>query len=188
MVLSPVTDDAARATETAKLTPGFAELYAAHQRMLHAYIAATVADRNRADEIFQQTSLVLCQKFSTFEPGTNFAAWAYAVARLEILKFRQRAARDRLWLSSEAIDAIADEVTRASSELDERQALLVKCLGELSHEQRTLIQQRYCDGAGIEQLAAHFGRSVDAIYQNLSRVRRGLQRCVERRLAMERAR
>src|SRR5271157_5855517 len=64
--------------ETTGLTADFAGLYAAHQRALRAYIVAVVPDRNLADEVFQQTSLVLCEKFSTFEAGTNFAAWAYA--------------------------------------------------------------------------------------------------------------
>ena len=54
----------------------FAGLVRLHTGQVLAYINALVLDWNDADDLFQETCLVLWQKFDEFRPGTNFLAWA----------------------------------------------------------------------------------------------------------------
>jgi RNA polymerase sigma-70 factor (ECF subfamily) len=42
---------------------------------------------NDTQDIFQQTSLVLWEKFDSFETGSNFAAWSCRAARYTAMNF-----------------------------------------------------------------------------------------------------
>ena len=54
----------------------FGELISAHQSRLYGFLFALVGNREDADELFQETSLTLSRRFDTFQPGSNFYAWA----------------------------------------------------------------------------------------------------------------
>ena len=43
-----------------------------HQRRIFSYIYTLVPDRYAADDILQETSLVICEKFGDFRVGTDF--------------------------------------------------------------------------------------------------------------------
>jgi len=161
----------------------FATLCNEYERRLYTYILALVANRTETEEILQETLLVLWEKFDSFVPGTNFLAWASAVARLEVLKHRERQSRDRRLLSLEAVDAISAEMHVAADVLDMRHAVLAGCLEKLSERQRSIIQQRYQAGVTVEVLAERLGRSREAVYQILSRIRRNLHECIDRAIA-----
>ena len=47
-----------------------------HQRRIFSYIYTLVPYRADAEDILQETSLVVCEKFGQFKIGTDFAAWA----------------------------------------------------------------------------------------------------------------
>lgn len=161
----------------------FAALCTQQERRLYTYVLALVANRTEAEEILQETLLVLWEKFDAFAPGTNFLAWAYATARLEVLKYRERQSRDRRLLSLEAIEVISAEVQAGGDLLDLRHAALRECLEKLSDRQRSILQQRYQAGTSIDALADRLGRSRDAVYQILSRIRRSLAECIDRSVA-----
>ncbi len=163
----------------------FAALLAQADRALFAFVFALAPDRNEAEELLQETRLVLWEKFDDFAPGTNFLAWAYSVARLEVLKYRERRARHRRLFTAAAIEAVSYEIRAAGDESERRHAALRQCLEKLSPRQRQLVHDRYQAGMSVERLATRLGRSCDALYQALSRVRRGLYDCIERTLAAE---
>lgn len=150
---------------------------------MYTFILALVPNRVEADEVLQETLLVLWEKFEHFAPGTSFLAWAYAVARLEVLKHRERQARHRRLLSLEAIDAVAAEVQATGDLLELRHAALAECLNKLTDRQRRIVDDRYRAGVSIESLAERLGRTRDAVYQILSRIRRSLLQCIDRTLA-----
>ena len=50
----------------------FLQLFLAHERRIYSYILALVPVWADADDLLQQTSVVLWQKLDQFEPGTNF--------------------------------------------------------------------------------------------------------------------
>ena len=51
-----------------------------HQRRIFAYIYTLVPNRTDAEDILQETSLIICEKFHDFKPGTDFVAWACQIA------------------------------------------------------------------------------------------------------------
>ena len=55
----------------------FVLLITRHQAAIYAYILTLHPNRVAAQDILQETNLVLCRKVAEFEPGTSFKAWAF---------------------------------------------------------------------------------------------------------------
>src|ERR1039458_5788418 len=51
-----------------------------HQRRIFSYIYTLVPNRYDAEDLLQETSVVICEKFDEFEPQTDFVAWACQIA------------------------------------------------------------------------------------------------------------
>lgn len=164
----------------------FIRLLMENERRIHAYIFTLVGNRADADDLLQETSLVLWDKFSEFSgPDENFIRWAFRVAWLTCQNFRRRKGRSKLLFSNELAEKIADRVTDITSELDQRKRLLDFCLNKLTPNDRELLQLRYEIGASIESTAERAGRTQQAVYKALSRLRASLYECVNRQMSWE---
>ena len=51
----------------------------AHDLSLFLYKGAFVLDKAAADDIFQETSVILWKEFETFEQGTSFRKWSNTI-------------------------------------------------------------------------------------------------------------
>jgi DNA-directed RNA polymerase specialized sigma24 family protein len=58
----------------------FLRLLTDSQGRLFAYFAAALGDFDRANEVLQETNLVMWRKSGEFEMGSNFNAWSYRIA------------------------------------------------------------------------------------------------------------
>lgn len=161
----------------------FVELLTRHQLRLHHFIVSLVADRTEAEEIRQNTNVVLWQKAAEFQQGTNFVAWACRVAHFEVLKARQRRGRQSAQLSDETLAQLAAESIEKSDLLDARREALTWCIGRLSPTDSDLIAAHYQQGEPAPTIASRLQRTVDSVRHSLSRVRRQLKRCVDARLS-----
>jgi RNA polymerase sigma-70 factor (ECF subfamily) len=169
-------------------TAEFVRLLRQHDVRLTAYVHALVPGWNDAQDVLQETSVRLWQQFDQYTPGTNFGAWACTVARYMVLAYRERSGRERLCFSQSVMDKIGAEVRRATEEHgDDRRRLLADCLTELSDSNRELLKSCYTDRTKIKDVAARLGRSTNAVYLALSRVRRCLHECIERKLSDQQA-
>lgn len=163
----------------------FIQLFTRYQRKLYLYILAQIPNPVDAEEILQETNLVIWRKCDEFRPGSNFLAWSSRIARYEILKHLERRRRDRIQFSPEFIEQIAEEALADSGELEHRRQALALCLGKLRPQDRELIQLRYTPGENGLSIARSLKRPVNSVYQSLARIRRTLLECVTRRLAAE---
>src|SRR3954454_18304563 len=112
---------------SAESVDAFVRLLGQNQRRIFVYVMSMVPDRNDAEEIIQETNLVLWREFGRFQPGTNFAAWACKVALYQVLAWRKRLRRDRLEFSPTFLEAVAEEASTASEALEERSQYLARC-------------------------------------------------------------
>src|SRR6266567_267236 len=90
-----------------------------HQRQIFAYIYTLVPDRHDAEDLLQETSLVICEKFEEFAPGTDFVAWACQIAWWRIRYSRQKFARSKVVFDDEVLAAVAQTAGEMAHELDE---------------------------------------------------------------------
>ena len=73
----------------------FIKLFTRYQRRVFLFILSQVPSPVDAEEIHQETNVVVWNKFDQFELGTNFFAWACRIASYEVLKYREKRRRDR---------------------------------------------------------------------------------------------
>ncbi len=155
-----------------------------HQTQLFGYIYSLVRNLDDADDLFQQMSLVLWDKFDQFDPSRSFVNWACGVARYEVLKFVRARGRSRLCFSDELSLMLAEaQESLEHDHLLERRDALAGCMRKLRQKDRELVEACYERTACIHEVARRSGRSTHSIHNSLRRIRRALFECVERRLA-----
>ena len=163
----------------------FVQLFSRTQRRIYLHILGQVGNPTDADEILQETNVVIWSKFDRFELGTNFIAWTFQIANFEVLKFRDRRRSSRLVFGEDVIEAIAEESEESQDDLDLRRAALGECLGKLRSKDRELIQIRYAPGNKGKDVADVLGRPSNSVYQSIGRIRKTLFECINRRLSAE---
>jgi RNA polymerase sigma-70 factor, ECF subfamily len=164
----------------------FAERLRGEQSRLYNYIHSLVRDLNDADDLFQQTTLVLWKKFGEFDPGRSFFAWACGVARLEVANFLRSRGRQRLYFSDELNLLLVEAQAEVSGdEAEDRREALARCVAKLRQRDRELVQECYGAADGVQAAASRHGRSPQSVYNSLRRIRRSLFECVARTLAAE---
>ncbi|HSY54603.1 MAG TPA: sigma-70 family RNA polymerase sigma factor [Opitutaceae bacterium] len=153
-----------------------------HQRQIFSYIYTMVPSRHDAEDLLQETSLVVCEKFHEFREGTDFVAWACQIAYWRIRYSRQKFARSKVVFDQNVLDAVAHTASTMTHELDDRHEALSHCLQKLPSRDRELVLTRYEPGHGVEEAARRSGRSLDAAYKALMRIRKLLFDCVTNQL------
>ncbi len=153
------------------------------QRQLYAYILTLEPIQSDADDILQETNLVIWRKREEFQAGTNLWAWICRIAYFEVLAFRKKRGQDRLQFDPLLTETLASEATRISETLSPRRAALSYCLEKLSQPDCELLTLRYTDTLPANKIAKKIDRSVNAVYQVLHRIRTSLLSCIKRRLA-----
>ncbi len=153
------------------------------QPRLYAYILSLVFNKERAQDILQQTNLVLLEKETDFTHGTEFFAWSARVAYYEVLADRRRRARDRHLFSDELLAVVAAESSKTLATLEDRSDALRECLDKLTSAHREILMRRYRPGSSVAEIAASLGKTPNALSALLHRLRSGLVDCVGRKLS-----
>lgn len=163
----------------------FVALLTGSQRRLYAFILALTRNPADADDVLQETNLVLWRKSDQFAPGSDFDAWSLRVAQFQVMAHRKRRQRSRLHFDDELVERVAADAGEVLAGFDARREALAHCLRRLRPEQRRLVAERYQPGGCVNELAARQGRSPKAVSEALRRIRRVLLECIERTLARQ---
>ena len=161
----------------------FIQLLTTHQSRLYAYALSLLGNRESAQEVMQETNIVMWRKADRFEIGTNFAAWMMKIAYYQVLEYRRKINRQALFVVDEDfLSALAEEVSESTARMEEQQMALQACLARLPERQRDMVRRRYSDGASIKAVAEQIGIAASAVKQTLFRARGKLIDCVRYRM------
>ena len=158
----------------------FVQLLTTHQSRMFAYILSLLGNRTQAEDVMQETNAVLWRKAHEFKLGTNFGAWMLRVAYFQVMAHRRKITRDRLVFDDDFLADIADDAQQQSESHEEKQRLLVDCIGKLNERYQKLIRRRYTEGATLKYMASQSDQSESSIKQALFRARNALIECVKR--------
>jgi RNA polymerase sigma-70 factor (ECF subfamily) len=162
----------------------YVQLLNRYKKPLFRSIYCMVRNTADADDIFQQTAITIWEKFSDFEPGTDFFSWACAIARFKFRDFVKRKARQKVYFSDEIIDKLMAE--QCDLGLDEARMLaLAQCRQKLPRGEQELLTLCYRSGGKVADVAKREGCSTGTVYLHLRRIRRALLHCIERSVAQE---
>ena len=156
-----------------------------HERQIFAYIYTLVPHRHDAEDILQETCLTIYDKFADFTPGTDFMAWAMRIAWWKVRAARQKFARSKVVFNEEVLEAVAHTAQTMVEETSQMQVALASCLQKLNERDRRLILTRYERGSGVERAAVVSGRSLQAAYKALMRIKQVLHDCISNTLNKE---
>ena len=154
------------------------------QGSLRGFVTSLMSGHPDAMDIVQETNLLLWEKRSEFESGTNFKAWAFRIARNLVLNHRRKFDNrpklefDELHVEQMGIfwqqeDFLEDETRRNA---------LGACLRKLRSADQELVAVRYLDESSLDTFAKKLGRSKASLYTTLGRLRATLRICIERKL------
>jgi len=152
----------------------------ASQGRLMAYIFSLVPKLQDAQDVFQQTSLVLWRKYDQFDSSRDFLTWACGVASYEVRNYQRAASRDRHCFNDALLQTLADERLAGETRSQQRDLALEECVKRLRATDRELIEKAYSGQRALPELAAEMGRAVQTIYNRLNLIRCKLVECVDR--------
>ena len=161
----------------------FVQLITDHQNLIRSFIISLLPGAPGVDDVIQAANAVIWRKRDEFTIGSNFRAWAFAIARFQAMAHLQELRRRR-WVSldPDVADRIAqdleDDPTDAAAYECQLRAL-DHCLGKLRVKDRDLVVQRYWHQTRLQDYAVIAQRSVESLKVTLFRLRAALKRCVE---------
>ena len=162
----------------------FVRLFSRWTNSIYSFVHVLVPVHADAEDIFQETSKTLWEKFGEYRGGADegFRAWALRIAQIEVLRYRQRRGRRQRLFDDQLQSALDETALSAIESVDLRLEMLGDCYDKLTEEERRLIDARYQIGASVGAIAAESGRSVHSVYRALRRIHQALFDCVQQSL------
>ncbi len=159
----------------------FIQLLVAGQSRIYAYIMTMVANRNDADDIMQETTSMMWQRFGTFETGTDIVAWGIAIARYRILEFRRKKKKDsKVQFSDRTFKELEKESQTRLRDIDEYVSALRTCVQKLTSRDKALVNLKYEQSLAVKDISMRIGKTVQNVYYHLSRIHTLLLSCVQK--------
>jgi RNA polymerase sigma-70 factor, ECF subfamily len=163
----------------------FSELIVRHRSELYGYIFAVVRSWEDADDLFQAVCLILWSKFDSFEPGTNFFAWARRTAKNKISQFLSRKQKSD-FVDEQLLETLTAIVIEARDDWAESYlAALRRCREKLAATDEELLELHYGEGFGTRQIADRLQRLQSNVCHSLARIRRWLFACIQVEIARQ---
>ena len=161
----------------------FSRKLTALQRSLYAYILTLLPNRTDAEDVLQDTNLILCRKASEYDPKGHFQGWAFQIARYQVMAHITKSKRSRLQFSNEIIEALAAE------ELDTKrvalnQKALQLCYDLLPDHMKRIARLRFREDSQLKDIAKKVGRPLGSVSATLHRIRINLMECVHRKMPL----
>ena len=166
-------------------TEAFVAQLMEHRHRLYAFIAKQLVNATDVEDVFQKTSVVLWQKMEQFDTTRSFFHWACGIAFNEVRNFLTTQRRSRLHFDAELVELLAAEAQEEEELSEARLQALRACVGHLPDRQQRILQDCYGGSATVSEVANGLGRSRDALYKQLARLRQRLLDCIRGRLARE---
>ena len=159
----------------------FLKYYMEIERPLRAYLFAATGNLHETDDLSQRVWQVLWKKLDQFDDSLSFKAWSFGIARLEVLKWRQGKARSKEVLSGEVLEKLAESSQDSPERFSARHSRLLDCIGRLAGQAKRVLDWKYREGRQSAEIGKMIDRSADAVNMILSRTRKALRECIERK-------
>ena len=172
----------------------FSILVRRHQKGIHALAWRKVGDFHIAEEITQDTFLLVYKNLAQLKNPNQFAGWMYVIASRLCLKWLQKHKNTSVIHSLE--DTPVEEIDESSythhvseqrqTEITEnRYELVKKLLAKLPESERTIVTLYYLGEMTANEIGKYLGMSINTVKSRLRRGRKRLQEQQEELLVSE---
>jgi RNA polymerase sigma-70 factor, ECF subfamily len=161
--------------------------FLAERHLLMAFIYGLLRNAAAAEDVFQEVWLKLAEASERGTPVQDLGKWCRGTARNLILH-HWREQRSRTVVADSRIAELAaqafDEHAASGRYGPSRRQALVECVASLPANSRELIRLKYESGLSVEAVAERVRRPYAGIMMALSRLRKALGICVQKRLRL----
>ena len=150
------------------------------QQRLYGYIYSMVGSSAQSWDILQETNLVIWRKQEEFESIKNFDAWAFTIARFQVMAFFRDRKRDPMSvMTPDLVEQMSIDAEEISAQMAGRLEALKKCKNRLGRKSQELLTYYYEKGLSLEEISGRLKSNRNALKQALHRTRRSLFDCIE---------
>ncbi|MDG1139181.1 MAG: sigma-70 family RNA polymerase sigma factor [Opitutales bacterium] len=150
------------------------------QRSLYAYILSLLPNRSDAEDILQETNLILCKKAKEYKADGHFQGWAFRIARYQIMAHMTKSRRSKIHFSNELVDAMAEE-DFDSTNLNITQKALQICYDLLPKHMQLIARLRFKEEKTLRDISSLVNRPLGSVSATLHRIRQNLVNCVQQK-------
>ncbi|TWT75037.1 sigma-70 family RNA polymerase sigma factor [Allorhodopirellula solitaria] len=164
----------------------FMRLFVQHEPVLRCVARSMLSDWMAVDDVLQEAGVTMWEKIAQLDSADGFLPWARVIVRLKCHSAINSTRRRRLVLSDQAIKLLSVEIDTVDRERYETSLnALQDCLQKLSPQQRDIVLAPYRDGIEVQDIATRIGKSANALYKQLGRLREKVFACVELALKID---
>ncbi len=161
----------------------FAELVNKHKKAVHALAWRVIGDFHIAEDITQDTFLIVYQRLHTLKDPTQFLGWLYVIARRRCYAWLRKKRIRTQPLEDAETTMIQEDVysrhvieERANTAVDAQREVVKRLLAKLKESERTVMTLYYLGEMTVEEISKFLGVSVGTIKSRLQRARNRLQK------------
>lgn len=159
-------------------------LYMHYQRGLFAFIRLRVPDDTDAENILNDTFMVLCKKPESFNDESKFSTWLYGIAKNKTLDWWRRKGRmaESVEMDDEQLASIPDPTDGILDVLErkDKNEVLRECMDKLPLEQRDAIYFAYYEDEGVEFISQQQQCPIGTVKTRLFNARIKIRNCMEK--------
>lgn len=172
------------------MTDGLKDLttrFLTERHLLMTFIYGLVRDAGIAEDLFQEVWVKLAEASEKGTRVDDLGKWCRGVARNLILHHWREKRSRTVVADSRIVDLAArafDEQSASGRFGASRRQALIDCVAGLPGNSREILHLKYEQGLTVEAVAERVHRPTSGIMMALSRVRKALAVCVEKRLRL----
>ena len=166
-------------------TSQFVQLWTRHQAEVERYVFMMVPRAADAAEVLQEVSVQLWEKWDNYDTSRPFVPWAIRFAYLEVLKWRQRQAREKLIFSDSLLQQLNVTLDEEAPLTEARNRALETCLTKLTEREKKWVHLRYGRHGAVKEESERRGISLHKVYYAIEKIRGQLLNCIEQTLRRE---
>ena len=160
-------------------TAEFVRLWTQYHKDVERYVFSMLPRPADASEVVQEVSVRLWEKWDSYDQDRPFLPWAMRFAYLQVLKWRQGKAREKLIFSDDLLSQINATNDYEEPLMEARRKTLTLCLDKLNKDDRRIVELRYGRHGAIKEEAKKTGVKMHKPYYALERIRIQLLNCIE---------
>ena len=160
-------------------TAEFVRLWTQYHRDVERYVFSMLPRSADASEVVQEVSVRLWEKWDSYDQDRPFLPWAMRFAYLQVLKWRQGKAREKVIFSDDLLSQINATNDYEEPLMEARRKTLTLCLDKLNKDDRRIVELRYGRHGAIKEEAKKTGVKMHKLYYALERIRIQLLNCIE---------
>lgn len=156
----------------------FLSLLRRSQTQIHTYILCQIPNRNDAEDILQDTIVVMLDKFSEYKEGSSFLAWGIAIARYKIKSFKYKNRNSKMIFDDSIGNLLEQEASKNPDFFQDESRVLKGCVEKLDSKHKHYLLLRYEQDMTYREIGRQFNVSMQAVYKMMTRIQLSLLHCV----------